>query len=293
MREGIASRTAEGVAFRRALHQLVDRPLVFEDPVAISMLRAAAARELQRDPRKYDRSVLGRYLRAFLVVRSRFAEEQLALAVARGVRQYVVLGAGLDTFAQRNPFVAEGLHVFELDHPDTQTVKKARLAAANRDAPNVTFIAADLRHVALGDALRDGGFDPTAPSFFSWLGVLPYLDLAAIRTTFAFVASLENATMVFDYGAPLRLFDLPARFILWRLKRRLASIGEEWKTFLAPQRMLHELQDAGFADAENVSPEQLNRDYFANRSDGLHVGKVGHIAIARTAAAVRDRDHSL
>src|ERR1700733_11913733 len=115
LREGRASLTAERVAFRRAAHQVLDRPRLLEDPLALAIVGREAARTLATGGT--DGGAAGRNLRAFVVVRSRFAEDELARAVERGVRQYVVLGAGLDTFAYRNPLRSAGLHVFEVDHP--------------------------------------------------------------------------------------------------------------------------------------------------------------------------------
>src|ERR1700728_2285315 len=105
------SRTAERVAMRRAAHQLLDEPGVFDDPLAVAIANGVSERPIEAE-QPYSRS-----LRAFLAVRSRYAEDQLARGVERGIRQYVVLGAGLDTFAYRNPFRWAGLHVFEVDHP--------------------------------------------------------------------------------------------------------------------------------------------------------------------------------
>lgn len=279
MREGEGSRTAERVAVHRAVHQLIDRPLVFDDPVALAVVRRDLARSLRDDPRALGRSALSRLLRAFLAVRSRFAEDCLGEAVARGVRQYAIIGAGFDTFASRNPYPE--LRVFEVDHPATQARKRARLAAAGL-VPPVTFVPADLAVVPLDEALATAGFDRTAPSFFSWLGVVPYLELSAIRATLRFVASLPaDATIVFDYGIPPSSLGWLTRFAYRRMASRVANAGEPWKTFFEPAELLAELTRAGFAFAENVGPEELNRRYFAGRADGLRVGKAGHIAIAR------------
>src|SRR2546428_8685778 len=127
MLEQRPSVTAERVALRRAAHQLLDVPPVFEDPLALKIVGPEAARRLQSELRRPQTSV-SRALRAFLAARSRFAEESLARSVARGCSQYVVLGAGLDTFAYRNPFPPGSLRVFEVDYPATQAWKQARLA---------------------------------------------------------------------------------------------------------------------------------------------------------------------
>src|SRR5215813_4406034 len=123
MHDARPSSTAKRVAIRRAAHQLMDRPKVFDDPLALAIIGQAEAAELRRNAGKDEDRIL-RALRAMMSVRSRYAEDQLATAVAHGVQQYVVLGAGLDTFAYRNPFRAQGLHVFEVDHPATQAWKQ-------------------------------------------------------------------------------------------------------------------------------------------------------------------------
>jgi len=202
MQEGKGSRTADRVAERRAAHQVRDRPLVLDDPIALRVIHPEVARALREHPPKHETSLVGPYLRAFFVMRSRFAEDEMALAVGRGVRQYVVLGAGFDTFAYRNPFPE--LRVFEVDHPDTQAIKRQRLADAGIDAPaSLTFVSIDFTTTALADALHSAGFDSSAPAFFSWLGVVPYLERPAIDATFRFIAALPQETEIaFDYAVP-------------------------------------------------------------------------------------------
>jgi methyltransferase (TIGR00027 family) len=192
---GRGSRTAERVAERRAAHQVLDDPRVFDDPLALRIIRADAARVLREDPRKYDGSALSGYLRAFVSMRSRFAEDALRDAYNHGVRQYLVLGAGFDTFAYRNPY--PDLRVFEIDHPDTQAVKRARLAHAGiAIPPALTLVAADLAEASLAEALAAAGFDAGAPACVAWLGVSMYLSLADVATTLRFIGSLPPRTCV-------------------------------------------------------------------------------------------------
>src|SRR5206468_716406 len=134
----------------------------------------------------------------------------------RGVAQYVVLGAGFDTSAYRPPCsTTPSLRVFEVDHPNTQAVKRERLAAAQIEIPaNLTYIAADLARVPLRDALGDGGFDLAATAFVSWLGVIPYLTLEAITATLTLLGSLPaGLEVVFDYGIPPSELNFVARMI--------------------------------------------------------------------------------
>src|ERR1035437_4547389 len=169
MEMGRASKTALGVAIGRAAHQLVDVPPVLDDPIAVGLVGSGYRGKMGRASH-----MVGRDLRAFVAARSRYVENQLAEAVARGVRQYVVLGAGLDTFAYRNPFAE--LRVFEVDFPATQEWKREMLAEAQIPLPsNLTFVPLDFEHKTLGDGLAEAGFDDGAAAFFGWLGVVPYL----------------------------------------------------------------------------------------------------------------------
>jgi methyltransferase (TIGR00027 family) len=189
MKENQPSRTAQRVAMRRAAHQLLDDPKVFDDPVAILIIGKESASALQADPHQSETTRLSPYLRAFMAARSRYAEDELALGVQRGVRQYVVLGAGLDTFAYRNPY-PEVLHVFEVDHPSTQAWKRARLEEIGIAIPgNLTFAPIDFETQTLAEGLRSAGCDPGICTFFSWLGVTPYLTAEAVAATLRFIAS--------------------------------------------------------------------------------------------------------
>src|SRR5215469_11471000 len=163
MQHGKASQTALRVAIRRAAHQLVDRPPVMDDPIAVRLIGDAYPRDLERASH-----TVARDFRAYMAARSRYAEDHLAQAVAAGVRQYVVLGAGLDTFAYRNPFA--GLRVFEVDHPATQAWKRGLLAAASIAIPaTLAFTPVDFEKDTLADRLAMAGFQAHEPAFFSWL----------------------------------------------------------------------------------------------------------------------------
>jgi methyltransferase (TIGR00027 family) len=175
------------VAVRRAAHQLFDQPRVLDDPLALPIIGIAAAEKLRTSPK--TQSSIARAFRAFMAVRSRYAEDQLAQAVARGTRQYVVLGAGLDTFAYRNPY--PGLRVFEVDHPATQEWKRGRLQAAGIAVPSsMIYAAVDFERQTLAWGLEQSGFDPKLPAFFSWLGVVPYLTRESCMATLSHIAKL-------------------------------------------------------------------------------------------------------
>jgi methyltransferase (TIGR00027 family) len=171
MQEGKFSKTAYGVAMRRAAHQLFDDPRVLDDPLALQIVGERAADALRSKPRDAGNSI-ARAFRAFMAVRSRYAEDQIALAVRHGVDQCVVLGAGLDTFAYRNPH--SGLRVFEVDHPVTQAWKRERLRAASIPiSPSLTFVSIDFERQTLAIGLDQVGFNlenrGRSPIFAGWL----------------------------------------------------------------------------------------------------------------------------
>jgi methyltransferase (TIGR00027 family) len=270
MQHGQASRTALRVAVRRAAHQLVDQPPVLDDPIALRLIGPEYGRDLERASH-----TVARDFRAYMAARSRYAEDHLAQAVVAGVRQYVVLGAGLDTFAYRNPFPA--LRVFEADFPATQEWKREMLAAAEIDIPaNLTFVPLDLEHKTLLESLGECGFEAAAPAYFSWLGVVPYLTLEAFRSTAAAIAKLPAGSGVtFDYSFPPETLTEKRRAIFDRLAGRVAAAGEPFQLFFTPEQLETELRRAGFGRTEQVDHDGLNSLYFEGRADGLKLSPIG------------------
>ena len=276
MQEGQFSRTAHAVALRRAAHQLLDDPRVLDDPLALRIIGAEAAEELRSSPR--ENHSFSRAFRAFMAARSRYAEDQLAHAVARGVNQCVVLGAGLDTFACRNPHPC--LHVFEVDHPATQAWKRDQLQAAGiAIPPSLTFVPVDFERKILADELRQAGLRESEPAFFSWLGVTPYLTHAAFIATLSFIARMPvGSGVVFDFAIDRRLLNPGQRIAAEALSRRVAAAGEPFQLFLDPGDLQEELKGLGFRRTEILDREHLNARYFENRTDGLRVrGGLGHL----------------
>jgi methyltransferase (TIGR00027 family) len=256
--------TARAVATRRAVHQLFDRPTVMDDPIAIPILGSSFFADPVRhaDPRS-------RAFRAFMVGRSRYAEDNLASAVAAGVTQYVLLGAGLDTFAYRNPFAA--LRVFEVDFPATQEWKREMLRAAAIDEPaSLTYVPLDFEHQTLAAGLADAGFDSKRTAFFTWLGVVPYLTLPAFRATLDLIAGMPAGSGVtFDYALSDEELSPARRAVRKALAARVAAAGEPFRLFFRSEQMENELKSAGFQRIEQLDSEDLNARYFANRADGL------------------------
>lgn len=263
---------------RRAAHQLLDDPRVHEDPLALEILGEQQAAAMRADPRRLEDGRVAPMLRAFLAVRSRLAEDALAEAVAAGVRQYVVLGAGLDTFAYRNPYPA--LRVFEVDHPATQSWKRRRLAEARIAVPEaVRFVPVDFANEQLAGALRAAGLSGDEPSFFSWLGVTPYLEPSSALATLAAIAPLvaRGGGVVFDYSVPPTSLAPVPRAAFEALAARVAAAGEPFRGFFEPERLIAAMRSMGFREIYDRGPDDLNAAFFSNRPDGLRVGSVGHV----------------
>jgi methyltransferase (TIGR00027 family) len=275
--------TADRVAQRRGAHQLLDRPPVFVDPLATRIIGRDAAAVLAANPRYFETSPIASYLRAFVAVRSRIAEDALAAAVARGVRQYVILGAGLDTFAYRNPHSAESLRVFEVDHPDTQAWKRRRLDEAGIPVPSdLVFVPVDFERQSLAGELQHAGLDAAAPAFFSWLGVTPYLELGDVMAVLRFVAAFPNGSgIVLDYAILPSLLSFGQRLVVAALARRVAAAGEPFRTYFDPAVLAADMRAAGFVEIEDLSPDVINARYFSGRDDGLRVGSAARIVIGR------------
>ena len=266
MQQAVPSRTALRVALRRAAHQLHDVPVVFNDPVAVPILGSIYAEELGRTPLRVDRP-FSIALRAFLVARSCYAEDQLKRAVQHGVMQYVLLGAGLDTFAYRNPH--PGLRVFEVDHPATQQWKRELLQRNHIAVPeSTTYAPVDFECQSLAGQLRASGFDERVPSFFAWLGVVPYLTLEAFRATVAYIAAQPAGSGVaLDYGQPRHVLPLLERLAHDSLASRVEKSGEPFQLFFTPGDIASEF--SRFQSIEDVGAPEINARYFAGRVDQL------------------------
>jgi methyltransferase (TIGR00027 family) len=283
MKENRPSATALRAAMRRAAHQIMDDPLVFYDPLVLRILGVENVFALQSDPKWSEQTPLSCRLRAFLAARSRYAEDELHIAITRGVHQYVVLGAGLDTFAYRNPYPEDVLHVFEVDHPVTQNWKHSRLKEADIPIPGtLTFSPVEFETQTLEEGLRQAGFDTRKSTFFSWLGVTPYLTSSAVTATLRFVASMPvGSGIVFDYLISPSLLNAAARQAFDSLAHRVALAGEPFQAFFDPSLLKSSLMAMGFGQIEDLGPEELNGRYFQGRLDKLRVGSLSHVMNAR------------
>lgn len=281
MQDDRPSATAQKVAIRRAAHQLLDHPHVFDDPLAVRIIGPRASTTLLAAPDKFQ-TRSSRFLRAFMAVRSRLALDELASAVSRGVRQFVVLGAGLDTFAYQNPY--PDLRVFEVDHPATQAWKRGRLALTGIAIPgSLTFAPVDFERQTLDEGLSRVGFDLHEPAFFSWLGVTPYLARDTTLNTLRLIHSLSAANaVVFDFAVPRESLSPDHRAAFDRLAARVAAVGEPFVGFFTAAELRLELRAIGYGLIEVLDSERINGRYFLDREDGLAVaGPLANLLCAR------------
>src|ERR1700735_3908778 len=196
MKPNEPSRTALMIARQRAAHQLLDQASILNDPFAMKILREDEKDVLQF-ANKHPVASIGRL---FTAARTRIAEDALSRAVERGIRQIVILGAGLDTFALRNPHGTRQIRIYEVDHPATQAWKLERLAETQLALqPWLILVPVDFERDDLRETLVGAGFQQNSPAFFSWLGVVPYLTQDAIGSTLDYMASIPNSEVVFDY----------------------------------------------------------------------------------------------
>lgn len=300
MTGGGASRTALAAAMMRAVHTRTAKPPLLDDPWAERLVSPAEQDALAQRIRDgaepavrahLARLSTGAVLDAALprhptyggvVLRARVAEDALADAVARGARQYVLVGAGFDSFCLRQPAFGRALTIFEVDHPATQALKRTRLAACGAVVPdNLRFVAADLAREPLADALARGAFSPTTPAFFSWLGVSIYLTRDANLATLRAVATASacGSEIVFTY-TDQRALDAGAP-ALDAQRTRLAALGEPWVSGFDPTTLAADLARVGLTLVEDLDPRALAARWCAGRTDGLAPGRIGHVARAR------------
>jgi methyltransferase (TIGR00027 family) len=267
--------TAVRVALWRALHAQIDAPPhVFEDEVG---LRLVAPDEGWRRRPDMD-SDFTRPFRASIVARARFIEDLILEQVKHGVGQYVILGAGLDTFAQRRPEMGSRLKVFEIDRPGPQAWKRQRLIELGLGVPDwLRFVPVDFE---AGDAwwerLTSGGFDVGQPAVVASTGVSMYLSKDAVASTLRQVAALApGSTFAMTFMLPIELADPEVRPGLERAEKGARVSGTPFISFFTPTQMLALAREAGFREARHVSAAALTERYFSGRTDGLRPPKAG------------------
>jgi len=274
------SQTALGVTILRAVHQLFDgSPKLLDDPVAPRLLGESVVEKIRSNPGIFQSKRLLN-LRSHVLLRSRYAEDCLEEAVSQGVTQYVILGAGLDTFAYRQPAWARNLKIMEIDHPASQAAKRDLLNAAGIPLPvNLEFLPVDLETVDLRSCLSQSSLRLHEPVFFSWLGVIVYLTPSAVENTFFSIAEMpENTGVVFSFSSGLLSgFDGQPT----ETQVRAAKLGEPWQTFYAPEAINDLLRASGFREIHFLDNAEAQQRYYADRPRDLPPPRRVSIGFAR------------
>jgi methyltransferase (TIGR00027 family) len=275
------SRSMLRAATRRAAHQLLDRPCIFEDPIAVGLVPEASQHAILEAVDEH-RAPLSTLLRGVYAFRSRFAEDRLAKAALRGVCQYVVVGAGLETFAWRQPAFARDMRVFYLDHPSSLTWTTERFRRRGlTPPPNLSFVSVDLEVRELAARLNEHGFRHEAGAFFSALGVTQYLSRGAVEAIFRFAASLRlQSEIVFSFAPPDDELDGEELAAAIHGATLNHSMGEPWITRLGPTEAFGLLNDLGFGEVFHLTPKRAQQFYFADREDGLRAPKFEQLMAA-------------
>jgi methyltransferase (TIGR00027 family) len=279
---GQPSLTALTAAAARAAHLIVDNePVIFADTLAQAML-GDRAEELLSYHRAHGTHPVLASARAQATCRSRYAEDRLADAIGRGIGQYVLLGAGLDSFADRSP-LADRVRVFEVDHPATQAYKRRVRAVAEGGgtAEGVRFVAVDFGRDSLAEALARAGFDALKPALVSWLGVTMYLDESAVEATVAVLGGFApGSEVVVDYMLPAGLRDAAGQMYAELVGQAAAEWGEPWRSVFAPGAMAALLARHGFGPARDVGQRDMIPGAAWDRSDALRPAELSRIAHA-------------
>jgi methyltransferase (TIGR00027 family) len=274
---GSLSFTAFTAAAARAAHLIVDRePVIFADTMAEAVLGEHAAELIAFHRQRGTHPVLAG-ARAQVTCRSRYTEDSLAAAVRRGVTQYVILGAGLDTFACRSRLAGQ-VRVFEIDHPATQEYKRRVMPAA----AGVAFVPVDFGRGCLRAGLEQAGFDFGAPALVAWLGVTMYLTRSAIGQTLAVLGSFApGSEIVVDYMLPAGLRDAAGEQYAAQVGQAAAERGEPWVSLLSPAEAAGLLARHGFGPVRDVRQQDMIPAAAWQRDDALRPVELSRIAHAR------------
>ncbi len=280
--------TAVGAAFGRASHVLLDDPpFVLEDSVSINLVDTdvlRAAQLLTDDGRlKVTRDDPRAMWRGIFVGRARLVEDCVTERARAGVHQYVILGAGLDTFAQRRADLMPQVHVFEVDEPVTQGWKRARLQETGMDMPpNLHFVPVDFETGASWvEAIAASGFDRARPTVIASTGVTQYISAGALRSTLRDAVGLSSGTtFVSTFVLPADRIDPGERELRRVTEERAAARGAPWISFYTPEDIVAMARAAGFDDVRHVSREELNDRYFSDRADGLRAPSGEQLMVA-------------
>jgi methyltransferase (TIGR00027 family) len=260
--------TAVRTALWRAMHVQVDaKPHILEDEVGLQLI--APDKDWQQRPDMHPEFT--KRLRASIVARARFIEDLIIEQSKKGITQYVILGAGLDSFAQRRPDIAGQLQIFEIDQPDTQTWKQRRLIELGFGIPQgLHFVSVNFETSSWWKQLLKAGFDSSKPAVVACTGVTLYLTKEAIISTMAPIATLASgSTLAMSFYLPMDLLDEEDKFLQQLGEKGAREAGTPFISFFAPNEILALAQEAGFKQAKNISTKDMEQLYFMNRADHL------------------------
>ena len=277
-----ARSTSVVAAILRASHQVLDHPpRVFDDPLAVGLVDGSSEEEIRGDRRLLEDPMF-RAARCLIAYRSRYVEEELRDAATRGVGQYVLIGAGFDTFACRQPGWARSMRIIEVDHPESQAIKQDLLRRKGIEVPdNVAYCAVDLEIEGLEAGLAAGPFDFRRPAFFSWLGVTVYLSRDSVESTLLYVASLPSPSAIaFTFNLPRESLQGLDRDFHDFGRQVGAQRGEPCTTFYDAEPLRQWLEANGFSKVYHLAPEVADQRYCAGRTDGLRVPRMQQLMLA-------------
>jgi methyltransferase (TIGR00027 family) len=258
-----------GSSIFRAMHQVLDAdPKIIDDPLSVGLVEGSSRAEILAAP---PISRAPTWFRSIFVLRSRYTEDSLREAVVNGIEQYVMLGAGMDTFAYRQPSWGAKLRIIEIDHLESQKIKREHLVKRGIAIPaNVVFCPIDFERTSLEQVLAKSSLDLGARTFFSWLGVTQYLTKESIDATLRFVLSTpKGSEIVMEFILPPDSWTPEENGYLTQVVQRVAEIGEPWLTFFTPEEISEQLTLLGFSGISHLTPEDATARYFAKRSDEL------------------------
>ncbi|HTB51909.1 MAG TPA: class I SAM-dependent methyltransferase [Ferruginibacter sp.] len=260
--------TAVRTALWRALHVQVDaRPHILEDEVGLQLI--APNKGWQQRPDIHPEFT--KRLRASIVARARFIEDIIIEQSKKGITQYVILGAGLDSFAQRRPDIASQLQIFEIDQPDTQAWKQRRLTELGFGIPEgLHFISVNFEKSSWWEQLLKAGFDINKPAVVACTGVTLYLTKEAITSTLAPLATLApGSTLAMSFYLPMELLDEEDKFLQQLGEKGAQEAGTPFISFFATNEILYLANEAGFKKSKTISTKDMEALYFTNRPDHL------------------------
>lgn len=271
--------TAVRTALWRALHLLVDdKPHVIEDEIGLKLI-APPADWTERPDMKFTKRI-----RASIVARSRFIEDLISMHCEQGACQYVILGSGLDTFAQRKPEIASKLNIFEIDQPSTLQWKQQRMKELGYPLPDyLHYIPVDFETTSWHDELLKNGFDKEKPTVIVSTGVTLYLTKEAITSMLQQMATFaKGSTLAITFYLPLDLIDEEDRPLMEMSIKGAQASGTPMISFFSPAEILEFAHEAGFRDAKTKSTKEMEKLYFMNRTDGLLPASGEVFLVART-----------